>query len=94
MLNGVLDPIHGVTPDKLTIDALVSKIQNKAELKEIILALNPDIEGESTMIYLKKILSPFPLTITRLALGLPTGADLEYADPHTLSKALSNRTGV
>lgn len=94
VLNGVLDPIHGVTPDKLTIDALVSKIQNKAELKEIILALNPDIEGESTMIYLKKILSPFPLTITRLALGLPTGADLEYADPHTLSKALSNRTGV
>ncbi len=94
ILNGVLDPVHGMGPDNLTIDHLIKKLQNKKETKEIILALNPDLEGEATMAYLKKIISVFPIHITRLAMGLPTGSDLEYADQHTLLKALSNRTAV
>lgn len=94
VLNGVVDPLHGITPDKLTIDHLLQKVQKQPEIKEIILALNPDIEGETTMSYLKKILSPFNITITRLAQGLPTGADLEYADPHTLTNAFNHRTKI
>lgn len=94
VLNGVIDPLHGITPDKLTIDHLLKKVQQQPEIKEVILALNPDIEGETTMAYLKKILSPFNINITRLAQGLPTGADLEYADPNTLTKAMNNRTKV
>jgi recombination protein RecR len=92
VLNGLLDPVHGITASMLKIDHLMEKIQNSKDYQEIILALNPDIEGESTMMYLKKLLQPFPVKVTRLALGLPTGADLEYADHSTLSKALSNRT--
>jgi len=92
ILNGVLDPLHGVTPDKLTFDSLLAKIQKNPNLKEIILALNPDMEGETTMSYLKKILEPMNIRVTRLAQGLPTGADLEYADAHTLSQALKFRT--
>lgn len=94
ILNGVLDPVHGMGPDNLTINHLIKKLQATKNIKEIILALNPDIEGEATMMYLKKTLSVFPIQITRLAMGLPTGSDLEYADQHTLSKALSNRTDV
>ena len=94
ILNGALDPVHGITADKLTINQLVSKLQTDNTIKEIILALNPDIEGETTMSYIKKLLAVFPVKVTRLALGLPTGADLEYADPHTLTKALNNRTNV
>ncbi|MCC6639229.1 recombination protein RecR [Candidatus Falkowbacteria bacterium] len=94
ILNGSLDPVHGITADKLTINQLVQKLQTDTSIKEVILALNPDIEGETTMSYIKKLLTVFPVKITRLALGLPTGADLEYADPHTLTKALNNRTNV
>jgi recombination protein RecR len=92
VLNGVIDPIHGQTPDKLTLDSLLAKIQQQPTIKEVILALNPDLEGEVTMSYIKKLISPLKIKISRLAQGLPTGADLEYADPTTLSKALSNRT--
>jgi recombination protein RecR len=92
VLNGALDPVHGITPDKLTINHLLEKLQKDTSIKEIILALNPDIEGETTMMYIKKLLMAFPVKITRLAMGLPTGADLEYADPTTLNRALSNRT--
>jgi len=94
ILNGVLDPIHAVTPDKLTFDSLLSKIQKNSNIKEAILALNPDMEGEATIHYLKKILEPLKIKITRLAQGLPTGSDLEYADANTLSKAYKYRTEV
>jgi recombination protein RecR len=94
ILNGVIDPMRGVTPEMLTINALLSRLQTDNRIKEVILALNPDTEGEVTMSYLKKLLSALNVKVTRLAQGLPTGADLEYADAHTLSKAFSNRTGV
>ncbi|OGY41898.1 MAG: recombination protein RecR [Candidatus Buchananbacteria bacterium RBG_13_36_9] len=91
VLGGVLEPLHGITPDKLKTDELVAKIQ-KNKISEIILAFNPDMEGEATMIYLKNLLQPFKkITITRLARGMPVGADLEYTDEITLSNALKNR---
>jgi recombination protein RecR len=94
VLGGVLEPLHGITPDKLKTDELAAKIQ-KNKISEIILAFNPDMEGEATMIYLKNLLQPFKkITITRLARGMPVGADLEYTDEITLSNALKNRKEI
>lgn len=94
VLNGVLSPIHGITPDKLTIDSLVAKIQ-KEPIKEVILALNPDIEGDATTNYLNNLLKPLKnIAVTRLAKGLPIGSDIEYADEVTLLNSLENRKEV
>lgn len=97
VLDGVLDPLHGVTPDQLKIKELVGRIQNSnGKIKEIILALNPDLEGETTMLYLTKLIKSFgkPIKITRLARGLPMGSDLEYADEVTVSAALKGRKEI
>ena len=94
VLGGVLEPLHGITPDILKTDELAAKVQ-KNKISEIILAFNPDMEGEATMIYLKNLLQPFKkITITRLARGMPVGADLEYTDEITLSNALKNRKEI
>ena len=91
VLDGVLNPLAGITPEKLHIKELISRVkENKPD--EIILALNPDMEGESTVLYLKKLLQPLNVKLTRLARGLPMGADLEYADEVTLVNALKNRS--
>lgn len=97
VLGGVLDPLHGITPDQLKIKELVARIQNgKNAIKEIILALNPDLEGETTMLYLTKLIKSFgkQIKITRLARGLPMGSDLEYADEVTVSDALKGRKEI
>lgn len=97
VLGGVLDPLHGVTPDQLKIRELVDRIKNSnGAIKEIILALNPDLEGETTMLYLTKLIKSFgkPIKITRLARGLPMGSDLEYADEVTVSDALKGRKEI
>jgi len=94
VLGGVLEPLYGITPDKLRINELLAKVQ-KNNISEIILAFNPDMEGEATMIYLKNILQPFKkIQITRLARGLPVGSDLEYTDEITLTNALKNRREI
>ncbi|MFH1890676.1 MAG: recombination mediator RecR [Candidatus Kuenenbacteria bacterium] len=95
VLNGLLDPMNNITAEKLNIQSLSSRLNDK-QIKEIILGLNPTIEGESTIIYLKKIISQkYPnIKITRLSRGLPMGGDLEYADEITLSNALKNRSAV
>lgn len=90
VLGGVIEPLAGVTPDLLEINELVAKMQ-KNNIHEVILAFNPDMEGEATMIYLNNLLKPFNCKITRLARGIPVGADLEYTDEITLSNALKNR---
>jgi len=90
VLGGVLNPLAGITPDKLKVKELVERIK-KDKPEEIILGLNPDMEGESTVLYLKKLLQPLNIKLTRLARGLPMGADLEYADEVTLINALKNR---
>lgn len=96
-LGGTLNAIEGTKPENLKIKQLEDKIKKGApstgsgQVKEIILALNPDIEGETTSMYLVKLLKPYKIKITRLAKGLPTGANLEYADEITLSNALKYR---
>ena len=90
ILGGSLDPLSGITPDKLQTDKLLKRVEDKSVV-EIILGMNPDIEGETTVLYLKKILKPYQIKITRLARGLPMGGDIEYADDVTLSNALQGR---
>lgn len=90
ILGGVLSPLDGITPERLRIRELITKIKDE-KIEETILALNPDIEGESTMLYLGKLLTPMNIKITRLARGLPMGSDVEYADEVTLGDAIKGR---
>ena len=90
VLHGVISPVNGVGPQDLTIDSLKERVANQ-NIEEIILATNPTIEGEATALYIAKILQPFAVKITRIARGLPTGSDLEYADKLTLSRSLQGR---
>ena len=93
ILGGVINTIDGIKPESLKINELTEKIK-KNNIKEIIFALSSNIEGETTALYLKKILFPFKLKITRIARGLPSGAELEYADEITLSNALKFRNEI
>lgn len=95
VLGGAISPIDGITPDQLHIKELLSRVEND-KAKEVIIATNPSVEGESTALLLQKTLSEkYPkLKITRLARGLPLGVDLSYADQITLSAALENRTNL
>lgn len=90
ILGGVLSAAEGVTPDHLTIRDLVSRVKNESPT-EVILAFDPTIEGEATMLYLTRILQPTGVKLTRLARGLPIGSELGYADELTLSDALRER---
>jgi recombination protein RecR len=90
ILGGVLSAADGVTPDQLTVRDLLARIRSDAP-KEIILAFDPTIEGESTMLYLTRALAPFGMRLTRLARGLPIGSELGYADEVTLTDALRGR---
>lgn len=93
ILGGVINAIEGIKADQLNIKQLIEKIK-KNQIKEIILALNPDMEGETTAMYLAKLIKPYKIKITRLAKGLPMGANLEYADEITLANALKYRTDL
>ena len=93
VLHGVISPMNGVTPDKLKIKELLSRIADD-EVKEIIIATNPTVEGEATAMYLSKLLKPFEIKITRLAYGIPVGSDLEYADEVTLYRAIEGRRNI
>ena len=93
VLHGVISPMNGVTPDKLKIKELLSRIADD-EVKEIIIATNPTVEGEATAMYLSRLLKPFEIKITRLAYGIPVGSDLEYADEVTLYRAIEGRRDI
>ena len=93
VLHGVISPMNGVTPDKLKIKELLARIADE-EVKEIIIATNPTVEGEATAMYLSRLLKPFEIKITRLAYGIPVGADLEYADEVTLYRAIEGRRDI
>ncbi len=93
VLGGAISPIEGIGPDELTIPDLLRRLENE-EVQELILATNPNIEGEATAMYLSKLIRPFGIKITRIAHGLPVGGDLEYADEVTLTKALEGRQEV
>lgn len=91
VLHGTLAPLEGVGPEELKVKELLARLGDQTEVKELILATNPSVEGEATALYLQKILSPMGFTITRIASGMPIGGDFEYADPATISQALSGR---
>jgi len=90
VLHGCLAPLDGVGPDQLRITELLRRLQEGA-VREVILATNPTVEGEATALYLSRILKPLGVRVTRIAHGLPMGADVEYADIMTLGKALEGR---
>lgn len=90
VLQGAISPLDGIDPDDLTIDHLMSRLR-KEKIKEIILATNPNVEGEVTASYIAKLVRPLGIKITRIAYGIPIGGDLEYADEVTLSQALIGR---
>ena len=93
VLHGLISPIDGVTPDKLRIRELLARLQS-GEVREVIMATNPTVEGDATAMYLAQLLEPLGVKVTRLAFGLPVGGSLEYADEVTLFKALENRTAM
>ncbi|MFA6466346.1 MAG: recombination mediator RecR [Patescibacteria group bacterium] len=90
LLNGLLSPLEGITPDKLKIKELAARIKNNG-VSEMIIALDQSMEGEATTIYLAKFLQDYPVAVTQLARGIPMGANIEYTDEVTLSSALKNR---
>ncbi|MDH3267753.1 MAG: recombination mediator RecR [Ignavibacteria bacterium] len=93
VLGGVLSPLSGITPDSLHIKELLKRFETE-DIKEIILALNPDTEGETTSLYLAKLIKPLNLDVTRIARGLPIGGDLEFADDATIGRAILNRSSL
>ena len=90
VLHGVLSPMNGVGPDDLYIKSLLDRVA-QGEIQEVIMATNPDTEGEATAMYLSRMLKPFGVKVTRLAYGVPVGGHLEYADDATLMRALEGR---
>ncbi len=93
VLNGVISSLHGVGPEDLRINELTERIK-KENIKEIIIATNPTLEGETTALYLARILKDYDVKVTRLAYGLPAGGQLDYVDEVTIEKALDNRTNL
>jgi len=90
VLHGILSPMDGVGPDDIRIQELLERLKT-GEVQELILATNPDIEGEATASYIARLVKPHNIKVTRIAHGVPVGSDLEYADEITLSKAMEGR---
>jgi recombination protein RecR len=90
VLMGALSPLHGVGPDDLRIKSLLARV-GSGTVEEVILATNPNVEGESTALYLARLLKPLGVRVTRIAMGVPVGSDLEYADEITMHKAMEGR---
>ena len=93
VLHGLISPMNGVTPDHIKIRELLTRV-GEGEVEELIIATNPTIEGEATAMYISRLMKPLGVKVTRLAYGIPVGADLEYADEVTLCRALEGRRSV
>ncbi len=93
VLDGLISPIDGIGPEDINIEYLIRRIKEE-NIKEVILAINPSIEGETTLLYIQKLLENIDVTVTRIAHGIPLGADIEYIDPLTLEMALNDRKEV
>ena len=91
VLHGAISPMDNIGPDQIRIKELVSRL-GSGEVEEVIMATNPTVEGEATATYISRLLKPMGITVSRLAYGVPVGADLEYADEVTLSRALEGRS--
>jgi recombination protein RecR len=90
VLHGALSPLRGIGPDALKIKSLVERI-GQGEIQEVIVATNPTVEGEATAVYLARLLKPLGVKVTRIAMGVPVGSDIEFADEVTISKAMEGR---
>ena len=90
VLHGALSPLRGIGPDALKIKSLVERI-GQGEIQEVIVATNPTVEGEATAVYLARLLKPLGVKVTRIAMGIPVGSDIEFADEVTISKAMEGR---
>lgn len=90
VLHGAISPLNGIGPDEIHIKELLERIKNN-DIKEVIMATNPTVEGEATAMYISKLIKPFSIKVTRLAYGIPVGGDLEYTDEITLSRAILGR---
>lgn len=93
VLHGVISPLNGIGPNQLRIKELLQRVADE-DIREVIMATNPDTEGEATAMYLSRLLKPFGVAVTRLAYGVPVGGHLEYADEVTLTRALEGRTQI
>ncbi len=93
VLGGVISPLDGIEPDSLRIKELLTRLESN-QIRELVLAINPTTEGEATSFYLTRLIKPLGIKLTRIAFGLPVGADMDYADPATLSKSLEGRREV
>lgn len=93
VLHGVISPLNAIGPDQIKIRELLARIKD-GDVKEVIMATNPTVEGEATAMYISKLLKPLGVTVTRLAYGIPVGGDLEYADEVTLSRAFEGRLEI
>ena len=93
VLHGAISPVEGIGPDDLKIAELLARLKDKP-VEEVLLATNPNLEGEATAMYIARLLKPFSMRVTRLARGLPVGGDLEYADSVTLARALEGRSEI
>ncbi|MBF0586717.1 recombination protein RecR [Prosthecochloris sp. N3] len=96
VLHGVISPLDGVGPDDIRIRELLARLQPEdgQDVREVIMALNPTVEGETTVLYISKLLAPLGIRVTKIARGIPVGAELEYIDEATLSRALEGRSGL
>jgi len=93
VLNGLISPMNGKGPNDIEITSLVNKVKNN-EIKEVIIAISPTLEGETTALYISKLLESTNVIVSKIAYGIPMGADMEYLDPMTLSMALNNRNKI
>ena len=93
VLHGAVSPVDGIGPEDLKIEELLARLRD-GQVREVIMATNPNLEGEATAMYVSRLVSPLGIRVTRLARGLPMGSDLEYADDVTLARALENRQEV
>src|SRR5699024_7740615 len=93
VLNGVISPMDGIGPEDINVPALINRLKDE-QVEELILATNPNIEGEATAMYISRLVKPSGIKTTRIAHGLPVGGDLEYADEVTLAKSLEGRRDV
>ena len=94
VLHGVLSPMDGIGPEEINIKSLITRLQKSGQVKEVILALNSTPEGESTAMYISKLIKPAGIKVTRLAAGLAVGSDIEYANSITLKRAVQGRTSL
>ena len=90
VLHGAISPLRGIGPEQLRITNLLERMQS-GEVRELIVATNPTVEGEATAVYLSRLMKPLGVKVTRIAMGIPVGSDLEFADEVTMGKSLENR---